>query len=221
MTKEPIQEKTRVHKVCKLADGTRPPSVTTILSDVLAKPALIHWAWDLGTKGINYRAFRDDLAEVGKLTHKMILTHLKKETLVFDEYSKEVINRAETAFLKYLEWEGQHRVEPQIVEEPLVSEIHRFGGTPDFLGMVDGKLTLIDFKSSKAIYDDYFYQLAAYAILHGEGGSIPENYRILRIGRIPEEAFEDRQHNGTLEVQKKIFLACLEIYKLKKLTKGE
>jgi hypothetical protein len=220
MKKEPIQNKTRIHTVYKAADGSRLPSVTTVLSE-LAKPALIGWAWGLGIKGIDYRTFRDDLAEVGTLAHKMILAHLKKETLVPDEYSKETIDRAETAFLKYLEWEGQHAIEPQIIEEPFVSEVHGFGGTPDFLGMMDGKLTLIDFKTSKAIYDDFFYQLAAYAILHEERGSIPENYRILRIGRIPEEAFEDRQHSGKLEIQKKIFLACLEIYKLKKLAKGE
>jgi len=43
-----------IHPAYKDSSGETLPSVTMILN-ILAKPALIHWAWDLGTKGIDYR----------------------------------------------------------------------------------------------------------------------------------------------------------------------
>ena len=60
-----------IHTVYKTQDGEKVPSVTTVLN-VLAKPALIYWAWDLGIKGIDYRKYRDDKADIGTLVHKQI-----------------------------------------------------------------------------------------------------------------------------------------------------
>jgi hypothetical protein len=39
----------------RLADGTRVPSVTEILSRFKEGGALIHWAWRLGMEGEDYR----------------------------------------------------------------------------------------------------------------------------------------------------------------------
>jgi hypothetical protein len=47
----------------------------------------------------------------------------------------------------------------------LVSQVHRFGGTPDAVGRINGQLSLLDWKTSKAIYAEYLIQLAAYAHL--------------------------------------------------------
>lgn len=215
MRAEATQEKVKIKKGYYAADGKRIPSVTTVLGDVLDKPALRRWAWNLGMKGIDIDSYVDDLAEVGKLAHRMILAHLKDETLCLDEYSKTVIDRAETCTLKFMEWQGQHKVIASLIEEPLVSERHRFGGTPDFFGIVDGVFTLLDFKTGKGIYDDYLYQLAAYNILLRESGVIPMNFRILRIGRLPEEGFEEKQVTA-LDAEAEIFLHALAIYNLKR-----
>jgi len=53
-------------------------------------------------------------------------------------------------------------------EITLVSEAHRFGGTPDAIGYLDGKLCLLDWKTSNAVYSDYLIQLAAYKVLWEE-----------------------------------------------------
>ena len=47
----------------------------------------------------------------------------------------------------FYEWEKQHKLEPLILEIPLVSDIYGFGGTPDFIGKVDGNLEILDYKS--------------------------------------------------------------------------
>jgi len=206
-----IRESSRVHTRYE-ANGRRVPSVTTVLG-VLAKPALIRWAHGLGLKGIDMDTYVDELAGVGTLAHRMALHHLKGNGATLDNgsFSREQIDLAENCFLKYLEWERQHAVEPLMVETPLVSEAHCFGGTPDFVGHIDGQLCLMDFKTGKGIYDDYWYQLGGYSLLLAER---PECYRILNIGRDESERFVEEQRE-TIDAEREVFLHALAIYRLK------
>ena len=207
-------EKTKVHTVYKTADGKRVPSVTTFLH-ILNKPALIEWAWKMGCQGLDYKAIRDDAASVGTLAHYFIMCHLKKIEPDTSEYSKQDIERAENCLIKYWDWEKERKVETILVEAPLISEQYRFGGTIDFLARFETELWLVDFKTGKAIYSEYFYQLAAYRQLLLENGYAIDQARILRIGRDEDEGFEEMTA-GNLDKQWEIFLACKKIYELKK-----
>jgi len=206
--------KTKIHTVYKLSSGDRVPSVTTILN-ILAKPALLDWAWKMGCEGLDYKAVRDDAAGVGTLAHYLIMCHLKNIGPDTSEYSVDDIKRAENCLIKYWNWEKGHKIEPILVEIPLVSEEHRFGGTIDLFANVDGLPTLVDFKTGKAIYPEFFYQLSAYEQLVKEAGHTLKATRILRIGRDESEGFEERTI-GELYKQWGIFLACKQIYELKK-----
>ena len=205
---------TKIHTVYKTADGKIVPSVTTILN-VLAKPALIHWAWDLGTKGIDYRKDRDKKADIGTGIHNHILAHHKGEEPDLSEYTATEIDQIENGFLKYLDWEKEHPIEVIEVEKPMVSEIFRFGGTPDLIAKSNGSVILVDYKSGKAIYDEMAYQLAAYIKLAEGAGFTIDNARILRVGRDEIEGFEERVFTS-LEKQWKVFQHCLEIYNLQR-----
>jgi hypothetical protein len=55
-------------------------------------------------------------------------------------------------------------------ERPLVSERFRYGGTLDKYALIMDEETVIDYKSGKDIYDDYFMQLIACAELLIENG---------------------------------------------------
>jgi len=217
MTKQKYSEKSKIHTVYKLKDGTKVPGVTTILNE-LAKPALIPWAWDLGMKGIDYRVYRDELADVGKLVHNMILCDLKDEKCDTGEYSKRQIDQAENCFLSYLEWKRQRKIEPIIVEESLISEYFGFGGTPDFYGKIDDIFTLLDFKTGKRLYDEHLYQLAGYKSLLADKGHCPEQFILLNFGRAEDEKFEQLIRKGAdcLKYEGIIFFSCLNIYKAKK-----
>lgn len=57
-----MPSKTKIHTVYKLEDGTRVPSVTTILG-ILNKPALVEWAYQCGCQGLDYKAVRDQAGE--------------------------------------------------------------------------------------------------------------------------------------------------------------
>lgn len=214
MRKQLYSNKSKIHIVYKTKDGNRVPGVTTITNEI-AKPALIHWAWSLGIKGVDYRIHRDELADIGTLTHSMILCHLKKEEFDTSEYSKMQIDKAENCFLSYLEWERQHKIKPIIIEIPLISELWKYGGRPDFFGEIDGTKTLMDFKTGKAIYEDYWYQIAGYRQLLIENEFQPEAFRILNIGRDENEKFNDVLRQD-LKLETDIFFAALQIYKAKK-----
>lgn len=195
-------------------DGIQVPGVTTILS-ILNKPALVTWANRLGLQGIDVNKYTNQMADIGTLTHLMILNHLQKEVTDTSNYSKNDITKAENCFLSYLEWEKHHKLEPVNIEKPIVSDKYGYGGTPDFIGFIDDELEVMDFKTGNAIYPEFFYQLAAYWNIASELGHIIKRARILRIGRTDDEGFEERTvKNLTLELD--LFLHCLSIYNLKK-----
>ena len=191
------------------------PGVTTILG-VMAKPALIPWANKIGLQGYELNKYVDILADAGTLAHRMIECHLKKIEIDTDEYSKENIDMAENAFLKYLDWEKMHEMSLIFSEAGLVSDVHSYGGTIDSYFQFEGnKKVLIDFKTSKAIYNEMETQVIAYKMLLEEHGHPVDECYILRIGRTEDEGFEFKRITKE-ELHKERFLNCLNIYRLNK-----
>lgn len=213
MTKD-VPKKSRAHTVYKLEDGTRVPGVTTVIG-ILNKPALIKWANNLGLQGIDSNKYRDEMADIGTLAHQMIVDYFNGIETDTSEYSENQINLAENCLLSFWEWEKGHKIEVILAEEALISNEYGYGGTIDCFCKLDNQLTLLDFKTGRAIYDEYFYQLAAYEQLLAEAGYLIEITRILRIGRDADEGFEERAI-GNLDKHFELFRHCLDIYNLQK-----
>ena len=205
----------QVHTIYKKKDGIRVPSVTTYLS-ILDKPAIIHWAWELGVQGLDYRKVRDQAGDTGTLVHYLVLCQLKGEEPDLSNFTPQDLASAASPMSKFNEWFMDKDIEPILLETPLVSETYSYGGTPDFYGKVDGCYTLLDFKTGKAVYQEAFYQVAAYKKLLEELGHDVEYAKIIRIGKSEDEGFEERA-TGDLEKHWKIFLACQQVYELQKL----
>lgn len=214
MAKDAIKKTAKAHTVYKTSDGMRVPGATTI-TGLLNKPYLVKWANDLGLEGIDTSKYVDEAASIGSLAHEMVQKHLQKEEINMDNYSKIQIDLASNSFLSYLEWEKQHTIEPILCEEAFVSDNLRFGGTVDCYCMLDGVPTLLDFKTGKAIYPEYFCQVGAYRMLLEEKGHKVEQVMILRIGRDETEGFEIRSIADTSKYFQ-IFKHLLDIYYLKK-----
>ena len=205
-----------------LADGSRVPSVTTVLG-IIAKPALVKWANNLGLQGIDSTKYVDELATIGTLAHDMILSDLRGEkpsdvTQGMDEHT---VGMAENCFISYLSWRKGKDVRPVLIEESLTSEIHRFGGRCDFYGDVDGVRTLIDFKTGKGIWPEHFYQLAAYShLLFENGHDRPAVSMILNIPRAESESF-DTKGRTDLAREWDLFIHALSIYRLQHEIEGK
>jgi len=209
-----MKTQTKIHTQYKLGDGTLVPSVTTVLG-VLAKNALIHWAWQCGVNGEDYRKVRDSAGDIGTLVHYLIMCHLAGQEPDVSEYSAQAIDQAESCLIRFWDWEKQHNLEGILIETPLVSEAYEYGGTLDWYGLLDGIPTLLDFKTSKGIYTEFFYQLAGYSALLWEQGNEVNQARILRIGKEGNDGFEERTITD-LRIFWGIFQHCLAIYKLQK-----
>jgi len=211
---EQTTKRSRAHTIYTLKDGTTIPGVTTILS-ILNKPALVSWANKLGLQGIDSTKYVDEKAAIGTLAHEMIADYLRGKETDTSEYSKVQIDQAENAVLAFFEWEKTHHIEPIMVEKSLVSEQYQFGGTIDCLGKINGNRHLLDFKTSRGIFPEMLVQLAAYRQLLIEAEYPVDKVTILRIGRSPDEGFEERLVNE-LDKRWLIFQHCLEIYRLQK-----
>jgi len=206
--------KTKVHTIYKLANGARVPGVTTI-TGVLNKPALIKWANNLGLQGVDSTKYVDTLADIGTLAHNLVECDLIGAEPDISEYSSKEIDLAENSLLSYFEWKKDKEIEIIFVEKSLVSEIYQYGGTCDVYAKINGVKTLLDLKTSKAIYPEMTTQVSAYRQLLIEAGHKVESVSILRIGREESEGFEYHKCvNLDLHFEK--FVHCLAIYNIDK-----
>jgi hypothetical protein len=169
----------------RLKDGSIVPGVTTVLKELSMGEGLNYWCWDLGRQGLDYKEVRDAAGRVGTLAHHLIACHLNCEEPSASEFSPAEVDKAGICFRKYLAWEKENPLTPVMIEEPLVSELFKYGGTPDLLAEIDGKFVLIDFKTGSGIYQSYHCQVAAYRKLFEEQGWTVASARIIRIS--PDE----------------------------------
>ena len=99
-------------------------------------------------------------------------------------------------------------------EVQLVHEEKRYGGTLDIMAATPTETVLIDLKTSKGIYPDQFWQVAAYGELYRlSTGRVPSKYIICRIGKVESEGDFEVQERMDLYHELEIFYAALELYK--------
>jgi len=210
--------KTAAHIRYRTSNGAIVPGVTTFLN-ILNKPALVPWANKLGLQGIDSSKYVDDKAAIGTLAHYMILCHLEGEEPDISDYSSKQIDQAETCLIKFWDWEKNHTLQTILSEQPLISEMHGFGGTVDWYGLVDDVATLIDFKTGSGIYPEMVYQLSCYDHLLMDNGHYVHSSQIVRVGRNENEGFETRIYTSLSDAWE-LSLHCLVIYNLQKKMKG-
>ena len=186
-------EKTRAHQKYPLKDGTEVPGASTIAKIGEDSNGLIHWAWKLGTEGKDYRKVRDQAADIGTVAHFMIECFLHNHEPDLSEFSPADVEKATMAFKNFRKWwdeEGLTVIEPEV---QLVSEEWLFGGTIDAPSRDrDGKIVLLDWKTSKMIVGAHKIQLAGYEQLWNENRPKMKVQRraIVRIGKESPDDFE-------------------------------
>jgi hypothetical protein len=148
-----------------LADGSRVPGVTTVISTSLGwnREALMWWANQEGLAGRNYRDSQKQAADAGTFAHAMVEAQIHGEQWTPPETATpEQLKLARLSFDAWKEWITNSRIKFIATEPHLVSEEYRFGGTPDAIGKLKSGICLLDWKTSKGIYAEYLVQLAAY-----------------------------------------------------------
>jgi hypothetical protein len=182
----------------------------------------MYWANKMGRKGVRLQDAYDTATVPGTIAHYLIECWLKGEDVDLSEYKAMEIEPAQTAFDNFMDWVNQVKFYAIEVEPNLVSETLKFGGTPDLIANIHGKVCVVDWKTGRT-YEDLFLQLAAYGKLWEENRpSMPiEGYACLRIPKnkdvpsfhyskwdtLPDEAWEAFEH-------------CLALERIKPILKG-
>lgn len=157
-------------------DGKRVRGVTTIMN-VLDKSGLINWAvglsrdylleknvgeyviteLDIVNASKQHTVKKNEAADSGKIAHRWIEDYLNEENpeMPTDPEAVKAINA-------FRQFETEMSPEWVELEKVVYSKEHDYVGRFDALAWIDGKLTLIDFKTSKGVYREQFYQLGAY-----------------------------------------------------------
>ena len=219
--REDFGEKVKAHIQYRLADGTVVPGSTTILG-VLDKPGLVRWAWNLGREGIDANKQRDEAAAIGSLAHYRVACDMRGVEPDLKDYTPEQLRRSHFALDTWQRWKAGKFLEPKLIEAPFVSEAHRYGGTVDWYGLVDGVPTLLDHKTSSGLYDEHKAQTASYVKLLRENGLPVKKAILIRLGRTEEDTQEPIENmSHVLSVREaricwEIFLHARELYELKK-----
>lgn len=143
------------------------PSVTTIL-DAYPKPSFFY-DW-LKANGQNADDIRDSAAESGSKVHQAIDDYNKDVEIYWaDENGKAQYTLLEWKMIcKAMEFLKLPNVQLIATEAAYVSDTLGYGGTIDCIAEVDGKVTLIDFKTSNYVSDQHWIQLECYYKMFNE-----------------------------------------------------
>lgn len=212
-TKTVRLERERAHQRYIQKDGTEVPGVTTILG-VMAKPALIKWAWEQGRKGLDYRKVSTKAADIGTIAHFLVECHLKGVTPDLQEFAPADVKVAKGCFQKFMGFWKESGLTFEASECQLVSEIYPYGGTLDIIARDSRQRpVLVDIKTSKGIYEEYWYQVAAYSRLAQEKlGLRFQSVVICRIGK--DDGEFEHEVRQDLSHEWKVFCACLQLRSL-------
>ena len=190
-----------------LIKGKRYARVTRI-NNVIDKPELRYWYAKTGNE--KAKEILKKRAGFGSTLHKLIEVTLKKEELSKSNYDPTLIESIEL----FEKWQGKHKIKPDALEQHLWSDKYQYAGTADYIGMFDGKLYILDWKTSRGIYPEYWLQLSAYLVAFEEQTGIKlEGAGILQI-RDGETNFQTKTRDELIRLFE-VFKAALVIYNWK------
>lgn len=159
-------------------EGIEVPSATTVLK-LVNKPHLQKWANVMGFK----RKKVDDILEcssaIGVEIHAIIEAYVMESDYSYTDSKWYDIRKLSHYMDNFINWYLKEDIAPIFMEESMTSD--RYGGTIDFYGTWDDKLTILDWKTSKNFYMTMFVQLGAYCQMLEEKGKVVEQVAIVRV----------------------------------------
>lgn len=152
--------------------------------------------------------------EIGTQVHKLIEWNLRRALKQEAGPEPRVIEDAQWAFMSWQDWATSVSLKPIFIEQTVFSKAHGYAGTMDLLAEVSGVLTLVDFKTGKAIYAEAHLQNVAYQAALIEMGHVsPAAGCIVRLPKVQTDpAFEVAVVPPVSELLP-TFLAVKEVWK--------
>lgn len=180
--------------------GRKYPSITTILG-AQSKQGILDWRKKVGEEAAN--KISKAATTRGTKLHAYIENYLNNINVLNEMslFQKELF----TSILPEL-----HKIDNiHVQEQKLYSDHLRLAGTVDCIAEYEGKLAIIDFKTSsrtkkKEWIHSYFMQCAAYAIMYEERTGIPINKLVVLIAVEDDQpqVFVEKRDNWVKELLK-------------------
>ena len=144
--------------------GQHVPSVTTILQ---AYPKDAHFFKWLKEVGEDADTIRDEAGRRGSIVHKLTEEYdAGMEINLLNTDGNIGYKLAEwSMFERYVDFRKSHELEVLLSEVNIIDPKLGYAGTVDRVIRYNGKTILVDIKTSNAIHDQYWLQLAAYSEL--------------------------------------------------------
>ena len=95
------------------------------------------------------------------------------------------------------------------IEKRFWSTKYRFGGCLDRVAIINGKLTLVDIKTTTSINPTTAIQVAGYSLLYNEGRKFRDKIKSRWCVHLKEKTYELQEYKDVRDEQ--IFMACLTV----------
>lgn len=204
------------------AGGDDAPSVTTILTQLNKGDALSQWKINCALDYLAKKADARDLdrhftgakwawqtvskraTDIGTTLHDSIEDYLRDGKPFPDPTCVE----EENCFTAAMTFLIEHDIEPLDIE----FEVNGlgYGGRADLICKMDGTLWLLDWKTSKAVWDEYRIQLAAY---RHEAPIQVERHGVVRFDKY-EPVYEIADFTDTYDVDLELFCLLVRFWNL-------
>lgn len=147
----------------------------------------------------SYHQVKSDAADVGSLVHRVLHQLLLSrsglaerptlpvvpDTVLAPNLTPALVEMANKSINAGVRFFDDHDIEVIQAETPRWSPTYGYVGTGDLIAKVDGDMAVLDYKTGKAIYDEYFLQTAAYQKAYEEefSGEKIDKRVIVNVGR--------------------------------------
>lgn len=181
----------------RMENGEILPSVTSVLKD-------------MGFYGNAEAWFTEESATRGTYIHRLIQYYLEG---TLDECT------IDDALLPYFHawqhFEADTGFAPMEIEKAMVSETHRFAGTVDYVGVINGKCAVIDLKTSTAAAPAEQLQTAAYRqLLQENPGQVMQPTHRFSLHVSSAGKYKLIEHSDRSD--RNVFIAAVSIWHWKK-----
>jgi genome maintenance exonuclease 1 len=155
----------------KTPEGLLYPSVTTITSQH-GKDKILEWRKRVGEEEANRISTK--ASSRGTRVHKICENYLNNE----EDYARKTMPDSVVMFKSIQPLLDEHVNNIHALEVPLYSHHLRVAGRVDCIAEYNGRLSVIDFKTSSKLKEEnwikgYFMQCSAYAVMYEERTGIP------------------------------------------------
>ena len=158
-------------RVYKRGEGVYYPSVTTILQYMPKNKFFETWMKDVGH---NADLIMRKAGKEGTQVHEAAEALVRGEEVTWmDDYGRAKYSQVVwEMILKFYEFWSTYKPELISTEDFVWSDKHKYAGTADLVVKLDGKVWLLDLKTSNSLHKSYDLQLASYAVALKESKGI-------------------------------------------------